>query len=269
MIQWLTDFYQKRFERRTKLSDLERISRVLFKTGKINHLQLHMIEGILQYHSLKVRDIMLPRCKIIGIEEHTSRSELITLIQQHKHSRYPVYSQTLDTIKGVFLAKDIIGYQGEDKDIVKQTLRPILRIPESKTLDSLLKDFRTSHNHMAIVLDEFAKPSGLITIEDVIEQITGNIEDEYDYGEDDSHKIREISSGVFIVDTSLAIDDFNKQFNTKLSDEYFHTIGGIIAQEFGKIPKKGAKCTLSDLEITVVHASSKHIKIVEVKRKKV
>ena len=269
MLGFLKTYFSPKLQQHTpSVQQLLAISEALFRQGDINHIQHNMIEGIVHLHTMKVRDVMIPRARIQALDMQSSLQDAISVIATHRHSRYPVYDGELDRIKGVFLAKDLITESGISPTAsIATCMRPIITTPESKSLDTILTDFQTSHSHMAIVVDEYGGVSGLITIEDVIEQATGTIEDEHDDTKDQKHLIRELDPQRFIVDALTPIDVFNQAFDCAYDDTYFDTIGGIISQRFGKIAEKGDSCALDDFVVTVLQASPTHIKLVEIRKK--
>ena len=199
---------------------------------------------------------MIPRANMTLISIDQPVSEIRRLVADSGHSRFPVLDEEHRMVIGLVFAKDLVIHQ--QKKSIKHLLRKALFIPESKRLDNLLHEFQSKHQHMAIVVDEYGDHSGLITIEDVIEQITGDIEDEYDQP-DDTDDIRTVDDQHFIVKASLAVEDFNTAFQTQLSRENIDTIGGIILGQLGYIPEKGTKLLLQGLQIEVYSANEKQI----------
>lgn len=235
---------------------------------KLDAEAMNIIEGALQINEMQVRDIMIPRSQMVAVKADLTPESFVPLIIESTHSRFPVIGETPDEIIGILLAKDLLPLMlkkdRSDFDL-KEILRPATFIPESKRLNSLLSEFRINRNHMAIVVDEYGGVAGLVTIEDVLEQIVGEIEDEHDIEEDDMD-IRAISEHQFIVKALTPIEDFNEHFNTEFSDEDFDTIGGIIMQRFGHLPDRN-ECTMLDgLEFKVLNADNRRIRLLQVSK---
>ena len=247
-------------------SELSRYLLDLVARNVIDYDEYEMIEGILQFSNLRVRDVMISRSQMITLDSKALLSECVSIVSTSHHSRFPVIDKNMDNIKGLVLTKDLLIHSQLKKARHKRVLdiaRPAIFVPESKRLDTLLKEFQSTHNHMAIVVDEYGGVSGVITIEDVIEQITGEIEDEHDHIHNKVY-IHKLSSDRYLVDALTPLDIFNTQFNSALSDEYFDTIGGIVAQKFGCVPKPGQSCTIHQLTFKVMRANSRQIQALEV-----
>ena len=229
---------------------------------------MNIIEGALQINEMQVRDIMIPRSQMVAVKADLTPESFVPLIIESTHSRFPVIGETPDEIIGILLAKDLLPLMlkkdRSDFDL-KEILRPATFIPESKRLNSLLSEFRINRNHMAIVVDEYGGVAGLVTIEDVLEQIVGEIEDEHDIEEDDMD-IRAIDEHKFIVKALTPIEDFNEHFRTEFSDEDFDTIGGIIMQRFGHLPDRNECTMLEGLEFKVLNADNRRIRLLQVSR---
>ena len=228
---------------------------------------LAMIEGVLQVTEMQVRDVMLPRSQMIVLERDMSLQEVLPLVVDAAHSRYPVVGDKRGEVIGILLAKDLLPYfqlGSEEKFNLRDILRSPTFIPESKRLNVLLKEFRASRNHMAIVVDEYGGVAGMITIEDVLEQIVGEIEDEHDY-EDDIY-IMEHSSEKSTVKAITPIDEFNEHFATEFVSDEFDTIGGLITNSLGHLPKRGETSSLGGYEFTVLRADSRRVYLLEVKK---
>jgi len=227
---------------------------------------LAMIEGVMQVTEMQVRDVMLPRSQMVVLERDMSLQEVLPLVVDAAHSRYPVVGDNRDEVIGILLAKDLLPYfqlGSEDKFNLRDILRAPTYIPESKRLNILLKEFRASRNHMAIVVDEYGGVAGMITIEDVLEQIVGEIEDEHDY-EDDIY-IMEHTAEKATVKAITPIEDFNKHFSTKFSSDEFDTIGGLITNSLGHLPKRGETANMGGYDFTVLRADSRRVHLLEVK----
>ncbi len=219
---------------------------------------LAMIEGVLQVSEMQVRDIMIPRSQMDVIDISHPPETFIPTVIETAHSRFPVIEDDKNDVIGILLAKDLLRYYaGEDFD-VRDMLRPAVFIPESKRLNILLKEFRSNRNHIAIVVDEYGGVAGMVTIEDVLEQIVGDIEDEYDYDEDEDNIIQQ-ADGQYRVKALTEIADFNEALGTELSDEEFSTIGGLVVNQFGHLPKRNDEITFKSLHIKVLRADSRRL----------
>lgn len=243
--------------------DREDLSEILASAkarGIINPDAFEMLEGVLEVIELQVRDIMVPRSRMVIVNRDDSPEQILPAVIESGHSRYPVIGDDRDQIVGVLLAKDLLRYfmdGGKDDFDIKECLRPAVFIPESKRLSELLKEFRASHHHMAIVVDEYGGVSGLVTIEDVLEQIVGDIGDEYDV--DDDLDIRKEAERQFSVKGQTRIDDFNAYFGTSFSDEEFDTIGGLIISFLSRLPRRGETFELGGLEFRVLRADRRRL----------
>src|SRR5438132_9557603 len=223
-------------------SDREQLVQLLRSAYSRNLLDadaMSIIEGALTVSEMQVRDIMVPRAQVDFIDINEPIEKFIPQIISTAHSRFPVIDQNRDDVIGVLLAKDLLRYYaGEEEFNVREMLRPAVFVPEAKRLNVLLREFRASRNHMAIVLDEYGGVAGLVTIEDVLEQIVGDIEDEYDFDEAEDNIIQD-RTGRYRVKAVTEIDDFNNYFGTAFSDEDFDTVGGLVVGRFGRVPKRG------------------------------
>lgn len=229
---------------------------------------LAMIEGVLQVSEMQARDIMIPRSQMDVIDIGDSPEEFIPTVIQTAHSRFPVIGENKDNIIGILLAKDLLRYYaGEEEFNVRDMLRPAVFIPESKPLNVLLKEFRASRNHIAIVVDEYGGVAGLVTIEDVLEQIVGDIEDEHDIDEIDEQIVEE-RGGQYRVKAITEISDFNEVFGTHYDDEEFDTVGGLVLKRFGHIPKRGEQISFDNLSFKVLRADSRRMHLLQVVKKK-
>lgn len=225
----------------------------------INQETRQMIEGVIEISELRVRDIMIPRSQIVFINAEQSLSESLDVIIDSAHSRFPVIANERDNVIGLLLAKDLLKYLRPDSEefSIHEVLRPAVIIPESKRVDRMLKEFRSERFHMAIVVDEFGSISGLVTIEDILEQIVGDIEDEFD--EEDVEDIRQLSKHTYAVQALTDIDDFNHYFATGFTGEEVDTIGGVIMQAFGYLPTRGETIQLDNIEFKITSADSRRI----------
>jgi magnesium and cobalt transporter len=220
---------------------------------------LSMIEGVLQVSEMTVRDIMIPRAQMDVVSIDDEVAEFLPLVLETKHSRFPVIGENKDDVVGILLAKELLlYYRSADSFDLKETLRPAVFVPESKRLNVLLRDFRANRNHIAIVIDEYGGVSGLVTIEDVLEQIVGDIEDEYDFDESEDNIIAE-ANGRFRVKAQTEIGDFNARFGTDFADDEFDTVGGLVLQAFGRLPKRGETANIGDYRFRVVRADSRRL----------
>jgi magnesium and cobalt transporter len=228
--------------------------------GIVNPDAYEMLEGVLQVSELQVRDIMVPRSQMVIVNRDDPPEAILPVVIESGHSRFPVIGEDRDQIVGILLAKDLLRYfteGGKDDFDIKEVLRAVVFIPESKRLNVLLKEFRASHHHMAIVVDEYGGVSGLVTIEDVLEQIVGDIGDEYDV--DDELDIRKEGERQFTVRAQTPIEDFNNYFDTEFSDEEFDTIGGLSINLLGRLPRRGETFALGGLEFKVLRADRRRL----------
>ncbi len=226
---------------------------------------LSMIEGALQVSSMQVRDIMIPRSQVVTVPAKLAANEIVELITRASHSRFPVIGDNVDNVTGILLAKDLLPLalsSGADKFIIKDIIRPATFVPESKRLNVLLREFRETRQHMAIVIDEYGSVCGAVTIEDVLEQIVGEIEDEHDV--DDDSYIKKFDDDNYIVKALTPVDEFNDYFATEFSDQEFTTVGGLVLQQFGHIPERGETTNIGSFLITVLNADSRQIKLIKV-----
>ncbi|HEX9449999.1 MAG TPA: transporter associated domain-containing protein [Burkholderiales bacterium] len=219
---------------------------------------LAMIEGVMQVSEMQARDIMIPRAQMDVIDIGDAPEKFIPWVIETGHSRFPVVGENKDDVIGILLAKDLLSYYAGEEFNVRDRLRPAVFIPESKRLNVLLKDFRSNRNHIAIVVDEYGGVAGLVTIEDVLEQIVGEIEDEFDFDETEANIILD-RNGQFRVKAQTEIDDFNRTFGTDFSDEDFDTVGGLVLSHLGRLPKRGEQFRIGDLSIKVVRADSRRL----------
>jgi magnesium and cobalt transporter len=226
---------------------------------------LSMIEGVLQFSELRARDLMVPRTQADMIDVGESVESWIGRVIETAHSRFPVYEGNRDHVIGILLAKDLLRYYTEGDFDLRSMLRPAVYIPESKPLNVLLRDFRANRNHMAIVVDEYGGVAGLITIEDVLEQIVGDIEDEYDFDETADNIVAE-KGDRFRVKALTEIGDLNEAFGTTFSDEEFDTIGGLITDQFGRVPRRGDRIEIDGLRFEVLRADARQVHLLQVTR---
>jgi magnesium and cobalt transporter len=233
--------------------------------GLLDADALEMLEGVLEVGDLHVRDIMVPRSQMTVVERDDPPEKLLPVVVESGHSRFPVIGEDRDQVIGILLAKDLLRYYAEkepgDFDI-REVVRPAVFVPESKRLNVLLKEFRKNRHHMAIVVDEYGGVAGLVTIEDVIEQIVGDIADEFDVEED--QPIRRLGDREFTVRALTRIDDFNDYFGARFSDQEFDTIGGLVANAFGRLPRRGESVRIGELDFRVLRADRRRIELLRV-----
>jgi magnesium and cobalt transporter len=265
LLERLTAWLAREPENREELGELLRAS---YDRNLIDADALAMIEGVLQVSEMQARDIMVPRAQMDVIDVRESPDQFIPMVIQTGHSRFPVIGENKDNVIGILLAKDLLRhYAGEEEFNVRDMLRPAVFIPESKPLNVLLKEFRKNRNHMAVVADEYGGVAGLVTIEDVIEQIVGDIEDEYDYDDVEDNIVPE-KGGLYRVKALTEISDFNALFGTRFSDDDFDTIGGLVLSRFGRVPKRGDQVTVDNLTFRVLRADSRRLHLLQVAKKK-
>ena len=228
---------------------------------------LKMIEGVISVSDKKARDAMIPKTQMVVINADVTPQSVLPIMIQSQHSRFPVVSDDPDKIIGIILAKDLLAFATDataEMQSIRQIMRPVVFVPESKKLDVLLKEFRLNRNHMAIVVDEYGNTSGLITIEDVLEEIVGNIEDEYDIEEKESF-IKIMTDHVYQVNALTPIDDFNAYFHCQFNDPDVDTIGGLVLKKCGVVPKRQDKIQLDQFEMTVLKAGKRGIQLLQVR----
>lgn len=251
----------------TSKSDLIEVLHHYNNTGVIDTRELQMIESVFTFSSMRARDIMIPRSQVITIDVDSKPLEYLKIMRDSKHSRYPVIDGNFDNVKGILITKDLLSFVNIHKDnshlSLNNFLRPSSFVPEGMRLNNLLSHFQSTHNHMAVVVDEYGGVSGIVTIEDVIEQITGDIEDEHD-NLLQPNNIKKVGDKLYHVAGLTPITEFNAFFSVSLSVDYFDTIGGLVAQKFGYMPKAGETCYINGLLVRIIHASNKQIKLVEI-----
>jgi magnesium and cobalt transporter len=219
---------------------------------------LSIIEGALAVSEMQVRDIMVPRAQMDVVSVAESPEKLVDFVLETAHSRFPAFGESKDDVIGILLAKDLLRhFAGKEFDL-RDSLRPAVFIPESKRLNVLLREFRASHNHMAIVVDEYGGVAGLVTIEDVLEQIVGDIEDEYDFDEAAGNIVLD-NAGHYRVKATTEIEDFNSAFGTNFSDEDYDTVGGLVIHQLGRLPKRNEVVVVDGLHLQVLRADSRRV----------
>ena len=262
---WIDKIAQVFSDEPTDTNSLLELLRNAAQDQVLDGQALSMIEGALQVSSMQVKDIMIPRPKVVSVPADTPTEEIVRLVSQSSHSRLPVLGESVDDIKGILLAKDLlqVNLESHNKNFeIRNIIRPVTFVSEDKRLNILLKEFRETRQHMAIVNDEYGSMCGIVTIEDVLEQIVGDIEDETDI--DDEDYIREFDEKNHIVKALTPLSEFNEYFRTNFSDEEFSTIGGLVIQEFGRIPERGEITSVGPFQVTVLNADSRQIKLIKV-----
>lgn len=228
----------------------------------ISHDALSMLEGVMKVSSMQVREVMIPRSQMVVIERSATAEEILAAIVTSAHSRFPVMGENRDDIEEIILAKDLLSFFAkEDHDSLDlgDYLRPAVFIPESKRLNVLLNEFRANRNHIAIVVDEYGGVSGLVTIEDVLEEIVGEIEGEHDVDVDEESPIVSNGNGIYSIQSLTDIETFNDYFNTDFSDDEFDTIGGLVMNAFGYMPKRDEEIEMGGFKIKVIRADQRRI----------
>ncbi|QFY43715.1 CBS domain-containing protein [Candidatus Methylospira mobilis] len=221
-----------------------------------------MIEGIMAFSGLRAGDIMVPRSKMVVIEHDAVPEDVFPVVTESGHSRYPVIGEDRSEVLGILLAKDLLGYRSANvSKHVYEIMRPTHFIPESKRLNVLLKEFRANRSHMAIVVDEYGAAAGLVTIEDVLEQIVGDIEDEHDPG--DEEFIIEIKPSEYLVQALTPIELFNERFGTDFDEQEFDTMGGLIVNRFGHVPKRGDALDIDQFHFSVIQADDRRLNLLK------
>lgn len=264
----LERFFQREPESREDLIDL---LHGLTAKQILDAEALAMIEGVLQVADMKVVQIMVPRPKISAIQENETCQEVIQKVHETGHSRYPVFDKDREMVKGILFAKDLLQYAGQaipEEIDWDEFLRPALVVPETKRLDSLLQEFRRTHQHMAIAVDEYGMMTGLVTIEDILEQIVGEIDDEFDVDEE-HHYVKIQPDGTAVVKAVMPLELFNEQFHTHYLTDQASTIGGYLLNQWHRIPRKGEVLKAGDLVFTVLRADHRRLHLISVISKEV
>ncbi len=225
---------------------------------------LAIAEGALGVSQLHARDVMIPRSQVVMVSKDASAEETLKLVAETAHSRFPVIDDDRDDVIGILLAKDLLAAvitSGDFNFNLREILRPAVFIPESKRLNILLREFRARRNHMAIVVDEYGGVAGMVTIENVLEQIVGEIDDEHDI--DDDAAILQRNDNTYAVKALTSVEDFNEHFQTDWSDEDFDTVGGFVTNQFGHLPERDEQITIGKFQFTVLRADSRRIHLFE------
>jgi magnesium and cobalt transporter len=247
--------------------DFALLLRAAHDNNIIDHDALEIIEGALDVSDKQVREIMVPRSQMVVIQRDDSLEDILQLVIDSSHSRFPVVGESADHITGILLAKELLPLllNGRDSFDINNVVRPAAIVPESKRLNVLLREFREQRYHMAIVVDEYGGIAGLITIEDILEEIVGEIEDETDEEEQEGTMIRPQQGGHYLVDALTPIEDFNEYFDTGINDEEFDTIGGIIVQAFGRMPQVDETIDINHFTFRIAEGDSRKVKLLELK----
>ena len=262
---WLEKITQAFAHEPRSREELLELLREAQRNKLIDSEALSIVEGAIQVADLQVRDIMVPRSQMVSIKACQSPREFLPAILDAAHSRYPVIGESQDEVLGILLAKDLLPLvlQAPDQPFnLRELLRPATFVPESKRLNVLLREFRANRNHMAVVIDEYGGVAGLVTIEDVLEQIVGEIEDEHDVEEDSF--IKPLHSGDFIVKALTPVEQFNEYFHSQFSTEDFDTLGGLVMNSFGHLPKRNETTEIGEFRIRVLNADSRRIHLLRV-----
>ncbi len=261
---WLDKLTQAFAQEPKTRKELFELLREANRNKLLDNDALAIVEGAIQIADLQVRDIMIPRSQMISIKACQAPEEFLPAIIDAAHSRYPVIGENNDEVLGILLAKDLLPLilRKTDNFDLRSMLRPCNFVPESKRLNVLLKEFRANHNHMAVVIDEYGGVAGLVTIEDVLEQIVGDIEDEHDV-EEDSY-IRPLPTGDFIVKALTPVDDFNDFFNSGFSEDEFDTIGGVVMSAFGHLPKRNETIEIDRMRFRILNADSRRLHLLRI-----
>ena len=227
---------------------------------------LSMIEGVLNVSEMTVRDVMIPRSQMDCVPVEDDPASFIPFVLETRHSRFPAIGESKDDVAGILLAKELLNYYRNPEAFnLRDTLRPAVFVPESKRLNVLLREFRSNRNHIAIVVDEYGGVSGLVTIEDVLEQIVGDIEDEYDFDETEDNIIAE-GGGRFRVKAQTEVADFNSRFGSRLPDDAVDTVGGLVVHAFGRLPKRGETVAIGEFRFRIVRADSRRVHTLQVEK---
>ncbi len=247
------------------LDDLLGVLREARKNKLLDTDALSMIEGVLQVSQMRVRDIMIPRVQMVVLPQEAELESIFPLVIEFCHSRYPVIDGDRSKVVGVLLAKDLLAHVLQNKTMtVKDLMRPVSVVPESKRLNVLLQELRTNGNHMAIVVDEYGQAAGLVTIEDVLEEIVGEIEDEHDDHDDEGYVFQR-NINEFVIKALMPIDEFDDHFSTQLATDEYDTIGGFLVNQLEHMPKKGESLVIDKLRFEVIRADNRRVHLLKLK----
>jgi len=264
---WLEKISQAFSDEPDSLKDIMDILRTAEHRRIIDTDSLSIIEGAIQVTDMQVREVMIPRSQMITVRSNQAPEEYIDSIIESAHSRFPVIGESTDDVKGILLAKDLLplALKGTlKKGTISDLMRPATIVPESKRLNQLLKEFKQSRKHMAIVADEYGGIAGLVTIEDILEQIVGEIEDEHDV--DDEAMIKVLSEGEYNIKALMPIDEFNDYFSLKLPEHDFDTIGGLVLKQFERLPRRGDTLVFYGFNLTILNADNRKIRLIKLEK---
>jgi magnesium and cobalt transporter len=266
-LERLTSWLSREPDNREELLELLHAA---YENNLLDADALAMIEGVMQVSEMQVREIMIPRAQMDVVDINDPREEILPYVIETAHSRFPAVDGERDNVVGILLAKDLLRLFSEEDINLRDQLRPAIFIPESKRLNVLLKEFRASRNHIAIVVDEYGGVAGLVTIEDVLEQIVGDIEDEYDYDEAEDNIISEDGDAeigaVWRVKAQTEIGDLNLALGANFADDEFDTVGGFVTHAFGRVPKRGESIEIAAFRFHVLRADSRRLHTLRVER---
>jgi magnesium and cobalt transporter len=262
LIERLTSWLSREPDNREELLELLHAA---YEKNLLDADALSMIEGVMQVSEMQVREIMIPRAQLDVVDINESTENILPYVIETAHSRFPAVDGERDNVVGILLAKDLLRLCTDEEVNLREQLRPAVFIPESKRLNVLLREFRASRNHIAIVVDEYGGVAGLVTIEDVLEQIVGDIEDEYDYDEAEDN-ILKLDSSAFRVKAQTEVDDFNLAMGASFANNEFDTVGGLVTHAFGRVPKRGEAVEIGGLRFQVLRADSRRIHSLRVER---
>jgi magnesium and cobalt transporter len=259
--QWLKRLWRTFADEPRNRQDLLKLLREARERGLFEADALTMIEGVLAVSDLHARDVMVPRAQMVCVQRDDPVARILPVVVESGHSRFPVFDEDRDDIAGILLAKDLLrlcAQEERQRFDIREYMRPAVFVPESKRLDVLLKEFRGNHQHMAIVVDEYGGVAGLITIEDVIEQIVGEIDDEFDV--EDDQNIRKESERQYLVRGVTRIEEFNEYFGARLPEEQgFETVAGLLMRQFGRLPRRGESASIEGFEFRIARADRRRI----------
>ena len=264
---WFEKISQAFSDEPESLRDIMDILRTAESRNVIDANALSIIEGAMQVSDMQVREVMVPRSQMVTVKASQEPEEYLDSIIESAHSRFPVLGDSTDDVVGILLAKDLLTLalkSGLKKDNVIELLRPASIVPESKRLNQLLKEFKENRNHMAIVVDEYGGIAGLVTIEDILEQIVGEIEDEHDF--DDETMIKPLASGEYNVKALTPIAEFNDYFKVDLPDDEFDTIGGLVLKQFGRLPRRGETTQVHGFKATILNADNRSVRLLKIEK---
>jgi magnesium and cobalt transporter len=263
---WFQRLVQGRAGEAKSREDIVEFLAGFLERGVIGSDEFAMLQGVLEVADTQVRDIMVPRSQMVVVAKDQTAEEVLKIIAESNHSRFPVIGDDKDEVVGIVLAKDLLKHFVANKVPfnLQSFLRPAAFIPESKRLNTLLTEFREARNHMAIVVDEYGGVSGLATIEDVLEQIVGDIDDELD--PEEASSIQPLDGGKYVVAALTRIDEFNEFFSTELSDADYDTVGGLVMHELGRLPRRGEQLDFAGLRFKVLRGDRRRLHTIEVTR---